>query len=47
MLSAVSVLLSSPFGEITSAKDISWDLEVGRVCSPIKNKTKNLHFHRL
>lgn len=36
MLSAISVLLSSHFGEITSAKGISWDLEMGSGCSPLK-----------
>lgn len=39
-MSAISGYLSSHFGEITSAKDISWNLEVGRGCNPIKNKTK-------
>lgn len=38
MLSAVLVLLCSRFGEITTGKDISWDLEVDGGVAPLKIK---------
>lgn len=38
VLSAVLVLLCSHFGEITTGKDISWDLEVGGGVAPLKIK---------